>query len=237
MPYFGYSRYPMNVRTRSILRFASRAFCSPSGSARRRSSSSCSCSRASSRPCSKRRLPAPGSKLLTLPRISGTSVAGRSLQRGLRDVHLAGAAHPVPLQVGLDRVPCLRPRPPSSRARPGSRRRRRLLQELDQLRVRADHVGHVQEREPHLGGDVVRDRLRELVRGVLLAQPVLELLVQPPGGVHRRHEGLVAARIEQQAPELLQVGEDELEQLRPGSCRGCRAAGVRAIPGSLRSAR
>ena len=62
-----------------------------------------------------------------------------------------------------------------------------------------------------------RDQLGELVGGVLLAQPVVELVVQPPGGVHRRHEGLVAARVHQQAPELLQVGEDELEQRRPGS--------------------
>ena len=34
-------------------------------------------------PCSKRRFPAPGSKFSTLPRIRGTSVLGRSLQRGL----------------------------------------------------------------------------------------------------------------------------------------------------------
>ena len=44
---------------------------------------SCSFAQASCRPCSKRRSPAPGSKFLTLPRIMGTSVAGRSLQRGL----------------------------------------------------------------------------------------------------------------------------------------------------------
>ena len=83
MPYFGYSRYPMKVRTRSIIRLASSAFRSPSGKARKRSSSSCSFSQASCRPCSKRRSPAPGSKFLTLPRIMGTSVVGRSLQRGL----------------------------------------------------------------------------------------------------------------------------------------------------------
>src|SRR5439155_1754206 len=83
MPYFGYSRYPMKVRTRSINRLVSSAFRSPSGRARNRSSSSCSFFHASRRPCSKRRSPAPGSKFLMLPRITGTSVMGRSLQRGL----------------------------------------------------------------------------------------------------------------------------------------------------------
>src|SRR5215218_4627450 len=83
MPYFGYSRYPANVLTRSIVRLVSSAFCSPSGRPRRRSSSSCSFFKASCRPCSKRRWAAPGAKFLMLPRISGTSVVGRSLQRGL----------------------------------------------------------------------------------------------------------------------------------------------------------
>src|SRR4029078_7312526 len=59
------------------------AFSSPSGSARRRFSTSSSFARATSSPCSKRRSPAPGSAFLTWPRISGRSVGGRSLQRGL----------------------------------------------------------------------------------------------------------------------------------------------------------
>ena len=83
MPYFGYSRYPANVRTRSIIRLVSSAFRSPSGKARKRSSSSCSFFQASCRPCSKRRSAAPGSKFSTLPRRMGTSMVGRSLQRGL----------------------------------------------------------------------------------------------------------------------------------------------------------
>ena len=83
MSYFGYSRYPMKVRTRSIIRLVSSAFCSPSGRARRRDSTSCSFCCAFCRPCSKRRSAAPGSKSLTLSRITGTSVVGRSLQRGL----------------------------------------------------------------------------------------------------------------------------------------------------------
>ena len=36
MWYFGYSRYPMKVRIRSIIRLASAAFRSPSGRARKR---------------------------------------------------------------------------------------------------------------------------------------------------------------------------------------------------------
>ena len=83
MPYLGYSRYPAKVRTRSIIRLVSSAFCCPSGRARRRCSSSASFSHACCRPCSKRRLPAPGSWLRMLPRIVDTSMAGRSLQRGL----------------------------------------------------------------------------------------------------------------------------------------------------------
>ena len=82
MPYFGYSRYPMKVRMRSIIRLASSAFRSPSGTARRRVSTSCSFCRAFRRPCSRRCAPAPGSKFLMLPRSIGTSVLGRSLHRG-----------------------------------------------------------------------------------------------------------------------------------------------------------
>ena len=53
-----------------------------------------------------------------------------------------------------------------------------VLQERDHLRMRADHVGDVEEREAHLGRDVVRDGLRERVGRVLLAQPRLQLLVR-----------------------------------------------------------
>ncbi len=83
MPYFGYSRYPMKVLTRSIIRLAWPAFWSPSGRARKRDSTSCSFCCACCRPCSKRRAAAPGSKFLTLSRITGTSVVGRSRHRGL----------------------------------------------------------------------------------------------------------------------------------------------------------
>ena len=236
MPYFGYSRYPMKVRTRSIIRLASSAFRSPSGRARKRSSSSCSFAQASCRPCSKRRSPAPGSKFLMLPRITGTSVVGRSLQRGLRDVDLADAAHAVLVEVGLDGV---------SRF-PPARELGQLVQEalvLDVLqkrhhvRMRADHVRDVQERQPHLRRDVVGDGLRERVGRVLLAQPRLQLLVEPPRGLHRRHEHLMALRIEQDPLQLLDVRQDEVEQRRSGLRPDVALQRRRWRPGCARSAR
>jgi hypothetical protein len=80
----------------------------------------------------------------------------------------------------------------------------------------ADRVGDVEQRQPHLGGDVVGHRLGERVRRVLLAQPRLELLVEPPGGIDRRHEHLMALRIEQDPPQLREVRLDEVQQLLPG---------------------
>src|SRR5256885_6887408 len=49
------------------------------------------------------------------------------------------------------------------------------------------------------------DGLRERVGRVLLAQPRLQLFVEPPGGLHRRHEHPTALRIEQNPPQLLKV--------------------------------
>ena len=91
-----------------------------------------------------------------------------------------------------------------------------VLQKGHHLRMRADHVGDVQERQPHLRRDVVGDGLRERVGRVLLAQPRLQLLVEPPRGLHRRHEHLMALRIEQDPLQLLDVRQDEVEQRRSG---------------------
>ena len=91
-----------------------------------------------------------------------------------------------------------------------------VLQEGHHLRMRADHVGDVQERQPHLRRDVVGDGLRERVGRVLLAQPRLQLLVEPPRGLHRPHEHLMAPRIEQDPLQLLDVRQDEVEQRRSG---------------------
>ena len=91
-----------------------------------------------------------------------------------------------------------------------------LLQKGDHVRMRADHVGDVQERQPHLRCDVVGDGLRERVGRVLLAQPRLELFVEPPGGLDPRHDHLKAPRIELDPLHLLDVRDDEVEQHRSG---------------------
>ena len=216
MPYFGYSRYPMNVRTRSIFDFTSWAFSSPSGWARNRSSSSCSFCCASRRPLLE--------ALLAGARLEVPDVAedDRHERRGTfaparpRDVDLADATHAVRVEPALDGVSRLAP----------ARDLGQLVQEAlvlhalqkgHHLRMRTDRVGDVQERQSHLRRDVVRDGLRERVGGVLLAEQRQQLLVEPRGGIHRRHPHLIAPRIEQEPPQLLDVREDEIEQRSSGS--------------------
>src|SRR5258707_15634244 len=58
--------------------------------------------------------------------------------------------------------------------------------------------------------------LRERVRRILLAQPRLQPLVEPPRGLYRRHEHLMALRIEQDPLQLLDVRPDEVEQRLSG---------------------
>ena len=89
-------------------------------------------------------------------------------------------------------------------------------QECHHPRMRADHVRDVEERQPHLRRHVVGYGLRERVGRVLFAQPRHQLLVEPPGGLHRRHPYPVALRIEQDPPQLLDVRQDEIEQRRSG---------------------
>ena len=109
MWYFGYSRYPVKVRIRSISCLASSAFASPSGSARRRASSSRSFSSAS--------LPALLEAPLAGARLEVPDVAeDHGHERGGAfaparpgDVDLADAAHAVLVEVGLDGVPALAP--------------------------------------------------------------------------------------------------------------------------------
>ena len=91
-----------------------------------------------------------------------------------------------------------------------------VLQKGHDVWMRADHVGDVQERQPHLRCDVVGDRLRERVGRVLLAQPRLQLVVEPPRGFHPGHDHLLAWRIEQDLLQLLDVRQDEVEQRLPG---------------------
>ena len=108
-------------------------------------------------------------------------------------------------------------RPPASR---GSSSRKpsssTCSQKSHHVRMRADHVRDVEERQPHLRRDVVGDGLRERVGRVLLAEPRLQVLVEPPRGLHRRHEHLMASRIEQDPLQLLDVRQDEVEQRRSG---------------------
>ena len=145
----------------------------------------------------------------------GTSVVGRSLQRGLVMSISPTQRMPYVVEVGLDGVARF----------PAALERRQLVEEalvLDLLEkrhhlwMRADHVRDVEERQPHLRRDVVGDGLRERVGRVLLAQPRLQVLVEPPRRLHRRHEHLMASRIEQDPPQLLDVLQDEVEQRRPG---------------------
>ena len=140
---------------------------------------------------------------------------GRSLQRGL--VMSISPTQRMPYLSSQARMASRASRPPaslgSSSRKPSSST---CSQERHHLRMRADHVGDVQERQPHLRRDVVGDGLRERVGRVLLAEPRLQLVVEPPGGLHRRHEHLMALRIEQDPPQLLDVGQDEVEQRRSG---------------------
>jgi len=91
-----------------------------------------------------------------------------------------------------------------------------VLEEGHDTRVRAHDVGDVHERQAHLRRDVVGDRLGQHVSGVALAEPLLEVLVQPSRGLHAHHDHLEAARLEYVAPALLEVLENEVEQRRSG---------------------
>ena len=90
------------------------------------------------------------------------------------------------------------------------------LQERHHLRMRPDRVRDVQQRQPHLRGHVVRDRLGQRVGRVLLAQPFLQVLVEPPGRLHRGHDRLRLRGSNRIRLQLLDVRQDEVEQRRPG---------------------
>ena len=136
------------------------------------------------------------------------------------DVDLADAAHAVLLEVGPDRFLRF----------PPARELRQLVQEglvlatlvLDVLqerhdvRMRANHVRDVQQRQPHLRRDVAGGGQRERVGRVLLAQPRLQLLVEPPRGLHPRHDRPMAQRIAEDSLVLLEGLQQKVEQRRPG---------------------
>ena len=147
MPYFGYSRYPMKVRTRSIICFPSSAIRLPSGRARRRSSTSCSLSPRLLPPL----LETPRARApLEVPDVAedhGHERGGPLPPPRPRDVDLADAAHAVLVEPRRDRVPRF---PPTGEL--GQLVQETVVldvvQELHHLRMRADPVRDVQERQP-----------------------------------------------------------------------------------------
>ena len=89
-----------------------------------------------------------------------------------------------------------------------------VFQERHDLRIWADHVRDLQQRQPHLRRDVAGGGQRQRVGRVLLAQPRLEPLIEPPRRLHPGHDRLVVQRIEQESLQLPDVGQDEVEQSR-----------------------
>ncbi len=132
-----------------------------------------------------------------------------------RDVDLADAAHAVLLKPGPDGVSGF---PPTLELEQLIQEALVLdvVQEGHHLWMLADGVRDVQQRQAHLRRDVVGDGPRERVGGVLFAQPRLQLVVEPPGGLHSRHDHLKALRIEQEPFQFLDVRQDEVEQRRSG---------------------
>jgi hypothetical protein len=57
---------------------------------------------------------------------------------------------------------------------------------------------------------------RERVGRVLLAKPRVNVLVEPPGGLHRRDDHLMVSWIKHDPLQLTNVGPDEVEQCRAG---------------------
>ena len=238
MPYFGYSRYPAKVRTRSIIRLVSAAFCCPSGRSRRRYSSSRSFVPGLRRPCSKRRRPSPGSWLLTLPRIVGTSVGGSLAPARPRDVDLAGAAHAVLVEEGSEGVA----------RRAAARDARELVEEavVAQPRpstccrnVTTSGCGRITSATSSSASpisDVTLCGTDCVSVSATFFSPShsCEVLVEPPGGLHPRHDHLEAPRVEQDPLQLPEVGADEVEQRRSGHRPGCRARSA-AMDARLRS--
>ncbi len=78
----------------------------------------------------------------------------------------------------------------------------------------ADGVGDVEQREAHLRGDVTRHSAGERVGGVGLAEPRAEVVVEPELRLEAGADDLQPERVEDHALVLLDVGEDEVDELR-----------------------
>jgi len=144
----------------------------------------------------------------------GDQGGGALAPSGPGDVDLPGAPHAVGVEEAGQGVPGLHPtRQPGQVVEevivPGP------LQVGHHLRMRADDIGHVQQGQSHLRGDVAGRRLGQGIGRLLLAQPGLQVLVEPPAGVLERQDGLESLRVEQRPPQLLDVRPDEVEQRRP----------------------
>jgi len=136
------------------------------------------------------------------------------------DVDLADASHAVLLEVGPDRFLRF---PPARELRQLVQEGlvlatlvRDVLQEPHDVRMRANHVRDVQQRQPHLRRDVAGGGQRERVGRVLLAHPRLQLLVEPPRGLHPRHDRPMAQRIAEDSLVVLEGLQQKVEQLWPG---------------------
>ena len=215
MPYFGYSRYPLKVRTRSIIRLVSCTFRSPSGKTRRRARSSCSFSQACRRPSSKRRWPAPGSKLVMLPRIKGTSVVGRSLQRGL--VMSISPTQRMPYRSRKARIASRASRPPASL---GSSSRKPSSSTLSRNATTSGYgrITSATSRSASPISDVTLWGTDCVSVSAAFFSPshACSCSLSHWLAVHRRHDHLMASRIEQDPLQLLDVRQDEVEQRRSG---------------------
>jgi hypothetical protein len=126
----------------------------------------------------------------------GTSIAGPLAPARPGDVDLTDAAHAVPVEPGADGLAAPRGRPRRRAARPGSRRPSTLQQATtagcgritSATSSRASPISEV---------TLCANGARERVGRVLLAQPRLQPVVEPPARLDPRHEHLVAPRIEQ----------------------------------------
>ncbi len=159
---------------------------------------------------------------LALPRLEVLDVAHKHGYKRARmfaparssDVDFSGAAHSILVEPALNRIARF------DTASDFSERVEEIvvvdaLQERDHLTVRSDDIRDVEQREPHLRRDVVRDRLRDRVGRILLAKPAFQLVVEPPDGVDTGHDDLDALRVEQHSPMLGNVRLNKLEQRRP----------------------
>ena len=112
MPYFGYSRYPMKVRTRSIISLVSSALCSPSVKTRRRAQQLLLLLRGLLAASLEESLSGTGLEVLDVAEDQWHERGGTFAPPRPRDVDFTDTAHAVLLEPGRNGVPG--PTPPSN---------------------------------------------------------------------------------------------------------------------------